>query len=171
MFFQGGLTCTERVILYEKFFYYYFNFRFPEFANFPEPFDKAFGYGLDLLNLRHLTTQALIKVVTALELAKRQKTLTEDRLGNLIDNLRALFSHEFNIFYLKQFCKAIKKLWVNVNDSKLVDIRNMDKLIPSHEDFVTGTVKSDKKKNWFIEIPKIDMVRKSDKLVYFGKAL
>ena len=93
--------------------------------------------------------------------------MSKERLGNLSDILRAIFEH-YGGYDLEQFCMNIKRLWVMVSDSKLVDIENIDKLIPSHEDFVTGTAISVEKEHWVIRTP--DKETLSDK-IDFGKAL
>lgn len=161
------LNSAERSVLYEKYFSYKFGFSFPEFVNFPEPFDKVFGYGLDILNFSHLSVQLLVKCIAVLELNKRSKSLSGEWIGKLEDSLNALFRSEYGRKSFERFARDYEAFWALVNESKLIEIKDIKKLIPSHNEFVEGTVFLNGDKQWIFREREDDI---EDDSVEFGKS-
>ena len=165
------LNSTERARLKKVFPY---QNGFPEFVNFEEPFEQAFGYGLEILNFNHPTIQVLIQYQAFLELTARRKTLEDDRIGYMKD----IFSDHFTGYYgeeydLKQFSDGLRKILSIAQEYRLFDIDNIEKLIPTPDEFVPGTVFEKSKGNFVISSSsdRLDKSTKIENYRTFGKPM
>ncbi len=121
------------------------NFRLPDFVEFPQPFEHSFAYGVKIFNLKHPVTQALVKFVASLDLAKKQKNLSEDSIGHLEDSLR-IFIDTINFPYamcygkytkaFSNFLRSLNIIWSAVQKVQLFDIGEIDDLAISQKDWL-----------------------------------
>lgn len=110
-------------------------YRLSRFVEFPKPFDHFFAYGDRMLNLRHPVTQALLRFGASLKLSEMRKTIPEDRIGHLQDAMGKFLEE----FHLRDSSDSLRRLWLLAQEVQLFDVREIDDLVLTPEDFVSGT--------------------------------
>jgi hypothetical protein len=115
----------------------------PTFIEFPPPFDKSFAYGWRLLNLKNPIVQILIQVIAAYELSKIEDTLSPDKIGQLQDKLGFLEDAFWSELNIEASIEKLKTVLFTALDMDLLDIRGFEDMIPTVEDFVPGSIRSD----------------------------
>ncbi len=112
-------------------------YRFPEFVEFPHPFERTFMYGEIMLNLKHPVTQALLRFTASLKLSKIHKTLPDDRVGNLEDALKRFMERIiYSGFKDKETFDSFHELWLLARETQLFDIEEIDKFMLMPADFI-----------------------------------
>jgi len=117
---------------------------FPEFIEFPTPFQDRFAFGWAAMNLNHRTTQAFVRCFCALELARTQKTMGAEDLGRLRDAVGRLPTGSptsgTSRPNLTEFSMLLRSFFVTARDTGLCELENIDQLVPKKDDFVEGTL-------------------------------
>lgn len=128
-----------------------------DFANFESPYDKFFGFGVSTINLKNPIGKTIFQLVGWITLARLQKQVSLDKIGNLQDKIHQLFREQYidgliDIKMYKSFCKNLENLWSTVRELKLTSI-NLDALIrdtvPLPEDFIPNTLIQPEKFPWY----------------------
>lgn len=140
-----------------------------EFIDFISPFDKSFGYGPKYFNMKHPITQKLVKLAALCMQAESQNSLPQDQIGIIKDFFDKLGGRGYGRYSFREWISTIKEFWLFVQKIKLIEVDKIEKLIPSKEEFVTGTIKSNKDGVDEIFIP--DFSYQKGKVRPFGQPL
>jgi len=107
---------------------------------FPAPF-RSFAFGNLMMNLAHPSGKTLFQFRAALELSKLKNELSSAKIGRLTDALNS-FDLIKKSFYFKweRFTTDLTRIYNLANEYHLLEIDDVDRLIPSIEEFVPGTL-------------------------------
>jgi len=142
------------------------SFRIPLIVEFSKPFEEAFAYGYEILNTKHPVTQGLLRILSKLALSKVRRTLPPDRVGYLEDAL--LFQMSSHPEW-EQWTDDLRGFWLRAREAGLFHVDRLEDLVPSKEEFVPGSMESERPPEyykWFIEK---EMGMKAAR--YFGQPL
>jgi hypothetical protein len=119
----------------------------PEITEFLYPYDKCFGYGTKILNLKHCLTQVLTKSLfkIAYDLSTNVKFSHSNHMN--VANINTIIhkiSHlsKQNCSY-KDFTKYWNELWTNLPIDYLAHIGYHNVTCPPYEDFFENTIFKD----------------------------
>jgi hypothetical protein len=126
------------------------SFRIPPIVEFSKPFEEAFAYGYQILNTEHPVTQVLLRVLSKFALSKIRRTLPPGRVGYLDDALNFLINDRLG---WEQWVGDLRRFWLKAREVGLFHEDKLEDLVPSKEEFVPGSIESEKPPEyykWFI---------------------
>jgi len=128
----------------------------PIAVRFEPIFGECFAYGWHVLNLNHPVTQGLLRIEAMVGLARSRKTLSNECLGHLNDALRTLPTDEYFFRYgdtldYEDVCQKLRRLYELCAEIKLFDVRKIEYVIPSPDEFIPGTVVIDENSKKLVE--------------------
>ena len=114
---------------------------FADVVSFPAPFDHSFAFGNLMLNLTHPSGKTIFQFRAALELSKIKNDLSSERIGRLTDALDSFDLIKKGIYFKwERFTTDLNRIYNLANEYHLLEIDDINSLIPSIEEFIPGTL-------------------------------
>ena len=131
-----------------------------KFVNFFEPFDKLFGYGRRILNIRHPVSQELFRIFC---LINTDNILPRDEMGRLRDLMDDFLIDELTS--IENLNEKLNDIFISIKKNRILNSSPSGTLRLESKDFVPGTYPGNTYKDSFF--------RNEDKknYTYFGDTL
>ena len=155
---------------------------FNELIQFEKSYRDIFAYGYSYFNIAHPIVQTIIRsYAKALQLANSNNGLDFEIVGRIQDAVNRIGRNEKQIriggilldaIPYEIFCRDLNNFFSLVKEFKIMDI-NPEKLVPSPDDFVKGTIRRRNNKFELITYSRYDIIKvpKNQKIPSFGKPI
>ncbi|HKZ01923.1 MAG TPA: ATP-binding protein [Pyrinomonadaceae bacterium] len=108
-----------------------------EIKEFWPPFDRAFLYGGEVLNIRHRVTQSFLQCLARFELLKRKSAMTDIEQGQFEDALTSVAGGSFGRAP-KASVVSLKHFWLIATRLKLFDSGQLENVLPEPDEILSG---------------------------------
>lgn len=116
----------------------------PKITEFIPPYDKYFGFGINLINLNHHLVQALIKSLIRIcyDLSTSTKSNSDNykNVGSINTILRKLRDISYDYCSFEDFRKYWIELWANISNDYLVYLGYSSNMSPAFEEFIKDSI-------------------------------
>lgn len=117
--------------------------RIPPVVRFPAPFESSFGYGNEVINLRHPVVADILRIGAAARLSMMKASLSAAEIGRLreaFEDISMSLPGRFRAVPEERFVASLVHLWFLARDLTLVaDLIGAERLASVPREFVPGT--------------------------------